>query len=376
MSSEQTLHGKRIAILLPDLRGGGVERVRLTLAHEFIRIGNEVEFVLMRAQGELLNEARALCPITDLGVARARSLPMALARYLRRRRPDILLVAMWPLTVLAPFACWLSCRRCAVVVSEHNTLSIQYRDWGRLHRIGLRISMALGYRLAIGRVGVSKGVVEDIAHLSGLSVDAFEVIYNPLPEPLIPGAAAIARAEALWPVKPGKRILTVGSLKAQKNQALLLQAFARLEADDACMMLLGIGRQEAALRTLAADLGIADRVVFAGFRPNPTPFYRTADLFVLSSDYEGFGNVIVEALACGKPVVSTDCPSGPSEILDYGRYGLLVNVGDADGLSAAIADALQRPVDKEWLMRRAADFRPKFAAERYLKLIKADGYKR
>ena len=368
---DQTLGGKRIAILLPDFRGGGAERVCLILAQEFIHAGYEVEFVLMRARGELLEEAQAICPIADLGIVRARRLPMTLARYLRRRRPDVLFVAMWPLTVLAPFARWLSVRRCAVLISEHNPLSIQYRDWGRLHRIALRISTALGYRLADARVGVSKGVVEDIAQLSSLPIDAFEVIHNPLPEPAITDADAIAEAEALWPMKPGKRILTVGSLKAQKNQALLLQAFARLEADDACLMLLGIGRQEASLRELAADLEIEDRVVFAGFRPDPTPFYCTSDLFVLSSDYEGFGNVIVEALACGISVVSTDCPSGPSEILDHGRYGLLVNVGDADGLSAAIALALQSPIDKQDLMRRAADFRPLFAAGRYLKLMKA-----
>lgn len=371
MRSEHKSNRKRIAILLPDLRGGGAERVCLILAHEFIRAGNEVEFVLMRARGELFEEAQALCPIVDLDIARARHLPLALARYLRRRQPDTLFVAMWPLTVLAPFARWLAIRRCAVVISEHNPLSIQYRAWGRLHRIALRISMALGYRLACSRVGVSKGVVEDIAQLSGLSVDAFEVIHNPLPEPATPDAVAIAEAEALWPVMPGRRILTVGSLKAQKNQALLLRAFARLKIDDAGLILLGRGQEEPALRALAADLGIADRVVFAGFRPDPTPFYCTADLFVLSSDYEGFGNVIVEALACGIPVVSTDCPSGPAEILDYGRYGRLVKVGDPSELSVAMSSALQSPVDPEQLIRRAADFRPEIAAKHYLQLMQS-----
>ena len=366
---DQTLGGKRIAILLPDFRGGGVERVRLTLAREFIHSGNEVEFVLMRAEGELLEEARSLCTVTDLGVARARHLPMTLASYLRRNSPDMLLVAMWPLTVLAPFARWLSARRCVVVVSEHNTLSIQYRDWGQLHRFVLRVSMALGYRLADTRVGVSKGVVEDIAQLSGLPIDAFEVIHNPLPEPAIADADAIAEAEALWPMTSGKRILTVGSLKAQKNQALLLQAFAQIEADDACLMLLGIGRQETALRELAADLEIENRVIFAGFRPDPTPFYCTADLFVLSSDYEGFGNVIVEALAYGTSVVSTDCPSGPSEILEAGRFGFLTPVGDVDAMAEAIRIALSAPLSPEVLRCRAAAFSPKTAALDYLKAL-------
>src|SRR5690606_28337844 len=114
----------------------------------------------------------------------------------------------------------------------------------------------------------------------------------------------------LWGTPSGARILHVGSLKRQKNHPLLLRSFAQITAHEARrLMLVGTGQEEAGLRALTAELGIADRVIFAGFHPDPTPFYRTADLFALSSDYEGFGNVIVEAMACGTPVVSTDCPS-------------------------------------------------------------------
>jgi glycosyltransferase involved in cell wall biosynthesis len=113
-------------------------------------------------------------------------------------------------------------------------------------------------------------------------------------------------------------------------------------------------------------------VILAGFHPDPTPFYKTADLFVLSSDYEGFGNVIVEALACGTPVVSTDCPSGPGEILDGGRYGRLVPAGDAEALAGAIEAALSETHDRDTLTRRAADFAPARAAEQYLGLLERD----
>jgi glycosyltransferase involved in cell wall biosynthesis len=111
---------------------------------------------------------------------------------------------------------------------------------------------------------------------------------------------------------------------------------------------------------------VVDRVIIAGFHPDPTPFYKTADLFVLSSDYEGFGNVIVEALACGTPVVSTDCPSGPGEILDSGRYGRLVPVGDAPALAGAMAAALDDTPDRDALIRRSDDFAPDVAARKYL----------
>ena len=359
----------RISLLLPDVRGGGVERIRIVLAHEFARAGHEVEFVLMQARGELLDETREHFSVVDLATSRARALPLALSRYLRRRRPDALLAAMWPLTVIAPLAARLSGHRCKVLVSEHNSLSVQYRDWGRAHRVALRASMAVGYRLVDHRVGVSSGVANDIARLSGLRQDAFDVIHNPVPPRPEPSSEAIYNAEALWSGLKGSRIVTVGSMKAQKNHSLLLRAFARLDRPKARLMFVGDGAGRDAILSLAQDLGVADRVIVAGFHPDPTPFYKTADLFVLSSDYEGFGNVLVEALACGTPVVSTDCPSGPGEILDGGRFGRLVPVGNARAMAEAIDDALDAPADRDALVHRAADFAPEIAARKYLDLL-------
>ena len=357
-----------ISILLPDLRGGGVERIRLVLAREFVHAGHEVEFVLMQARGELLAEAQAGFGVVDLASPRARSLPGALHGYLTRRRPDAVLAAMWPLTVIAPMA-RLRGYRGRVVVSEHNTISVQYDNWGRPHRAALRTSMALSYRLAHARIGVSSGVADDIADLSGLPRARFDVIQNPVAPRPVPNAGALRNVDALWAASPGARIVTVGSMKAQKNHPLLLRAFARLQNPNARLMFVGIGAGEAELRGLAAELGIAGRVIFAGFHSDPTPFYETADLFVLSSNYEGFGNVIVEALACGTPVVSTDCPSGPAEILEDGRYGHLVPVRDAQALAAAMQQALAAPYDSIPLKRRASDFAPAIAAKRYLELL-------
>lgn len=359
-----------IAILLPDLGGGGAERVHLDLAREFDRQGHAVEFVLMREQGEFLCEAQAAFSVVDLGAARARQVPLALARYLHRKRPDALLAAMWPLTVLAPIGRALSGHRCKLLVSEHCMLSTQYSTWGGVHNLFMRSSMALGYRMADARVGVSAGVAHDIAQLAWIPDDQFDVIHNPVARRHEPDSQALVVAQALWSVPPSARVLTVGSFKAQKNHPLLLRSFARLaQLPSARLMFLGAGAGEDALRALADELGIADRVIFAGFHPDPTPFYRTADLFVLSSDYEGFGNVIVEALACGTPVVSTDCPSGPSEILEGGRYGTLVPVGDEQALANAIAAALSKKHDPERLRQRAMAFAPEIAAARYLELL-------
>lgn len=360
---------KSIAILLPDLRSGGAERVKLDLAHEFARAGHRVEFVLRQAQGELLDEARGAFGIVDLGCRRVRQVPPALARYLRARRPDALIAAMWPLTAIAPAARSFANRKTRVLISEHGMLSAQYRDWGRAHRVALRASTGLGYRLADARVGVSQGVAADMARLSGMDRQDFSVIGNPVPLPPEPSRAAIERAEAVWNVPPGTRMVTVGRLKRVKNQALLLRAFAQLKRTDAQLVLVGTGELEAELRALTSELGIGGQVVFAGFHADPTPFYRTADLFVLSSDYEGFGNVIVEALNCGTPVVSTDCPSGPAEILAGGEFGTLVPAGDAGALAGAIKEALGRPRDPERLRIRGREFAPQKAAKAYLDLL-------
>ncbi|HSP31176.1 MAG TPA: glycosyltransferase [Halomonas sp.] len=358
-----------ISILLPDLRGGGVERIRIVLAHEFVRAGHEVEFVVMQARGELLGEAQASFSVVDLATSRARALPLGLTRYLRHCRPTALLAAIWPLTVIAPIAARLSGHRCSVLVSEHNTLSLQYCDCGRIHRFMLRASMALGYRLADRRVAVSEGVANDIATLSGLLRDTFDVIYNPVPPRPEPSAEAIKAAEALWSAPSGARIVTVGSMKAQKNHPLLLRAFARLDRPDARLMFVGDGNGRCELLSLAQELGVANRVVLAGFHTDPTPFYQTADLFALSSNYEGLGNVIVEAMACGTPVVSTDCHSGPAEILEDGNFGLLVPVGDDVALAGAIEASLKCDQSRERLIARASYFSPSVSAGKYLELL-------
>jgi glycosyltransferase involved in cell wall biosynthesis len=341
----------------------------LVLAHEFARAGFGVEFVLMQSRGELLEEVRASFSVIDLAAPRARAVPFALARYLRQSRPDALLAAMWPLTVIAPLAQRLSGHCCKVVVSEHGILSAQYRDWGRAHHSLLRISTGLGYRLAHRCVGVSAGVAADISVLSAVRRELFEVIYNPVPQPPALERAALEAAENLWSVPSGARILTVGTMKAVKNHPLLLRAFARLARPDAQLMFVGDGAGRDDLISLAHELGVTDQVVFAGFHRDPTPFYRTADLFVLSSDHEGFGNVIVEAMVCGTPVVSTDCPSGPGEILESGKYGRLVRVGDIAAMANAIEMALEDSLPEKVLRKRASDFEPKHAASAYLNLM-------
>ena len=356
----------KIALLLPDLRPGGAEHMHVHMADHWSQMGFETEFVLCRKQGELLASLPQCSTVVDLQAKRVRNSLLPLVNYLRQRKPDALLAAMWPLTVIAPLAANISRFSGKVVISEHAPLSLGYAGQGYLHGRLMAASMRAFYAWAEARVGVSHGVADDMARLSGLPRDAFTVIHNPaasrsvLPDYLRPDALGD---------QPGFVVLSVGTLKAVKRHDVLIRAFAGMGRADARLFILGEGSERGRLESLVRELGLEGRVLLPGYQPDTAPWYAHADLFVLSSDHEGFGNVIVEALEQGTPVVSTDCPSGPREILEDGKYGTLVPVGDVDALAKALDEALSRDHDREALKRRAQDFSVDKAADAYLDLL-------
>lgn len=359
-----------IAILLPNLSGGGAERVMIDLAREIALRGYEIEFVLMREEGEFLPEARAEFSIVNLASSRTRGVPFALAKYLHRRKPHAVIANMWPLTSSAVLGRLIAFHKCKLMLVEHSILSHEYAPRGRIHNTIMALIISATYRVADVVVAVSKGSAKDTAHLAALAKDRVEVVYNPIPQRTMPETYQSQIIEKFWGYTSSERILAVGSLKSEKNYNLLLRSFAILTHKNAQLMILGKGKDESKLRDITKELGICDRVIFAGFQADPAPFYATADLFVLSSDYEGFGNVIVEALSFGLPVVSTDCPSGPAEILQNGRFGRLVPVGSSVHLAKAMDASLDETISSNDQKRRASDFSPEIAARKYLELLK------
>lgn len=215
---------------------------------------------------------------------------------------------------------------------------------------------------------VSEGVKRDLCAMARLPLDSMKVIYNPTAVGLKPIEVEPVLRERLWGSPSDHCILSVGTLKAQKDHKTLIEAFALLPKRlNAKLAILGEGSLRPELEMLVRRLGLEGRVLMPGFVLDPYPWYQTADLFVLSSRWEGFGNVIVEALECGVPVVSTDCPSGPAEILQNGRFGSLVPVQDKVAMADAITRALQQSVDRVALRRRAEDFSVPNIAAQYLR---------
>lgn len=370
MMEVSTLHQTRVAILLPDLRPGGAERVCINLANEFVRRGFAVDLVLMQRQGELLPLVNPAVSIVDLASPRVRYAVRPLAGYLKKRKPTALLANMWPLTVIAIAVSRLAGPRIRVVVVEHNYWSVFIRAHKFLHRVAIRLSMRFLMPWADARVGVSAGVATDLELLARLRTGTVHAVFNPVTglKAQTSTGPEMSTAQA-WVNSFGKKVIAIGTLKSQKRFDRLLHAFARLPDRDTVLMILGEGGERKNLETLAQTLSIADRVFMPGFTRNPAYYLHRADLFVLSSDYEGLPTVMVEALEQGTPVVSTDCPSGPREILEDGKYGTLVPVGDIAALARAMEDALNREHDREALRRRAQDFSVDKAADAYLDLL-------
>lgn len=356
---------RSIAILVPDLRGGGAERVAVNLANGFAQRGYAVDMVLLSATGEFLADLRPEIRVVDFRVNRMRWAVLQLVRYLRQARPDALLACMWPLTVIAVWAHRLARVSTRVAVAEHTTWSRDEIASSAFGRWKVSTTMHHAFTQADGIVAVSQGAADDLARFANLDRSAITVIYNPVVgDDKPPGSAPLAPAG--WWTGTHRRVLAVGTLKSIKDYATLLVAFAQLrKLVDARLLILGEGECRSALEVQVRQLGLAGGVYMPGFVKDLTPYYHHADLHVLSSTGEGLPTVIIEALAAGTPVVSSDCPSGPNEILCNGQFGRLVPMGDAAALAVAMAESLSATHDTAALKARAQDFSIDKAVDQY-----------
>lgn len=358
-----------IAIFMPNLKGGGAERVSVNLANELSLRGYSVEFVLLSATGDFMADLLPNIRVVNLKVRRLRGAVFPLMCYLRQSRPAAVLACMWPLTVAVLWARTLACVTTRLVVAEHTT-------WSRSELLNrwtvgwqVRTSMHHFFPGAAGIVAVSEGAADDLARFANLDRKSIKVIYNPVVGD-VKQPAKMPLSPTRWWTGPHYKVLAVGTLTTIKDHSTLLQAFARLRHRvDARLLILGEGDCRPALEAQARQLGIEASVFMPGFVKDISPYYQQADLHVLSSTGEGLPTVIIEALAVGTPVVSTDCPSGPREILSDGKFGRLVPVGDVVALAAAMAESLTSRHDTAALVARAQDFSIDKATNKYLELL-------
>jgi glycosyltransferase involved in cell wall biosynthesis len=385
-----------------NLNGGGVQRMTILLAEGLAARGAKVDLVVCDTQGELKEQIppglrmvaleRSNPLAARLAVLRAdpqgmvaflrplitikyasptlRYLP-SLARYLRTARPDSLFSATTYLNIEAVLARRLAAVPTRLVLSDRSHFSSgkPRKAWRQRHLVA---AMRRSYLQAEAITAVSQGVAADIARSLDIAREAITTLHNPTITPDF--AAKVGQpVEHPWFADGAPPVLLgVGRTTFQKDFATLLHAFARVrEGRPARLAIIGESneKQTARLRELAAELGVQDDFELMGYRANPLPYMARAAVFVLSSRYEGFPNVLLEAMACGTPVVSTDCPSGPSEILDGGAYGALVPVADEAALAAAITATLDAPPERARLEGRAAMFDYRTAIARYAEVL-------
>lgn len=364
---------RRIAVFLYgyDAPGSGTQSRTLTLARAFAARGHAVDAVVVRAGDALRAEISAPIGLSELHAWTTRlpalsaswramlygSVP-ALARYVRRQRPDVLLSSATHIHLAALWAWRLAGARGRLVLRESNHPN------GAQQRFAYRF-----YRWADAVIAVSDGVARHVIAAARLPSSHVNTVYNPLE---LEAIRVQARAPVPHPwLEPGRPpvLLAVGRLTPQKDFRMLLRAFARLRAlRPARLIVLGDG-SPSRLSRLAGRLGISDDLAFCGYVPNPFAYMARAAVFVLTSAWEGLPGALIEALACGCPVVSTDCPSGPAEILEGGAYGPLVPVGDDAALAAAIASVLATTPDRARLRKRAAAFSVDAATQGYLRVL-------
>lgn len=357
-------------MVLADLARGGIGKMRVHLANAFAAEGVAVDLLLARTDSPYRELIGPGVRLIDLGTSHAWFGVPRTAAYLLRERPDVVLTQRSRVNALV----LRSRALCGLKMPVHSTFntnqSAQLASLAPAKARSQLAQMRRWYPRNDGLIAISHGVADDAATLLGLDRAAMRIIYNPVVTPELHARAAGPAGHPWFGDGGAPVILGVGELSARKDFATLLRAFARLRRQRPCrLLILGEGRRRERLLALAAELGIADDLALPGFVANPYPAMRAAAAFALTSQWEGLGIVLVEALALGTPVVACDCPSGPREVLADGRYGPLVAVGDDAALAAALAGLLDVPPPSALLAEAAAPYTVEASARAYARAL-------
>ncbi|MEW8505619.1 MAG: glycosyltransferase [Candidatus Thiodiazotropha sp.] len=360
-----------LSILASFSGEGGVERMLLNLVNAMAESGLRIDLLLIKTRSRHLHEIHPAVNRIDLGSSHTATSLLPLVRYLKRTRPSCLLAAKdraGRIAVIARFLAGTSQTRLVLRLGTNLTAAFAHKSSWRLYL--RRLPIRLLYPRIDRIIAVSEGVREDTLALSGTTPEKVVVVRNPVITANLLEAADAPSPHPWLGDSECPVILGVGRLTVQKDFATLLRAFAELHSRRPCrLIILGDGRQRERLLGMSEELGIAQALSLPGFTANPYVYMKLADLFVLSSRWEGSPNVLTEAMALGTPVVSTDCPSGPSELLDRGRIAPLVAVGDWQALSQAMQRVLDGPPDPALLRESVREYNAQQSAAHYLEIM-------
>ena len=348
----------KVALLLPSLKFGGAERVVINLAKALKESGVQVEILLMSEQGEFLAEAQSQFKVINLRCNKTYKLPGKLLLYFIKQRPAVLVSSFWKLNLCSCLARMMF-PYLKLILWEHSLPSKSKNSPKWLYAI----SASVFYRWAYKVVTVSTGVFNDVDRWTVGLRHKMVTIFNPITPP---------KQSLLSTSMPRnlKQVIWVGRLDEPKNPSLMLEAFNLLTADcNANLLMVGDGRLRSELEQRCKDLGLESRVSFWGYHPNPYEVMAASDLLVLSSDREGLGNVIIEAMFCGLRVVSTNCGEGIHDILLDNCYGTIVPCNDKHALAQAIESELKTPPMSQTQINGAQRFLPQVVAQKFLMAV-------
>ncbi len=378
--------GKHIALLLGALPLGSRERMIVSVAQALLDQGHRVDFIVPGKSAAWREAVPAGARLLELGsrwldnsfvrINNKRRLLLVvplLAAYLRRQCPDVLFTMSIPPNLTGLAAARLAGSDVPVIVRQSNVVSMP--DQADYQQVRTRWRDRLIPRLyprAAAVIAVSHGVADNVAKLMPIPKQRIHVVYNQIVTPDMAERATQPVPCAWLNLREKPVILAVGRLVPKKDYPTLLRAFARLRKHlDARLVILGEGPRRGEIEQLVSELELTRVVALPGRVDNPFAYMARASLLVLSSISEGMPSVLIEALACGCPVVSTDCPAGPAEILEQGRYGALVPVGDIQALASEMQATLESPPDPALLKQRANTFAVGGAVDSYIEVLLA-----
>ena len=358
-----------VALFIGSLGGGGAERVMVDIGRGLARRGVSVDLVVIRAEGPYLDMVPEEVRLMDLKSRRAATCLVKLVRYLRQERPLALLATMETPMLVSLIAKITLARSVWVILRQANTFSVIFEHASFKDRLIMRM-LKLLMPSADAVVANSLGAAEDLRRSVPRIAVRVQTVRNPVVTPELVDQAGVPVEHPWFEDKGVPVVLSVGRLVPLKDHATLLRAFARVvRLQPARLVILGEGPERGRLLRLAEELGVSEHVDLPGFKVNPFAYMSKARLMVHSSKYEGFPNVLVQAMACGTPVVSTDCDHGPREILEDGKWGRLVPVGNAEALAEAMIETLRDPTEPGLLVSRASVYSADAAVDQYMEVL-------